>query len=123
MFRENLINWIAEQEELECCGEAGSLSQAQIAVERQPPDLILLDLFLGNADGFDFLQWLKSAAIDFPSSFCPNILKINTRSPRLRLALAATSQKLPQPKNCRWLNAVFQGDCYISGRGAFPASA
>jgi DNA-binding NarL/FixJ family response regulator len=122
MFRENLVNWITEQEELECCGEAGSLSQAQVAVERQSPDLILLDLFLGNADGFDFLQWLKAAAIDLPVIILSQYSEHQYAVPSLEagargyVSKAAATEELSLA-----INAVFHGDCYVSGRGAFPA--
>jgi len=65
-FRENLVNWIGRQEQLECCGEAESVSDAQSAVDKQRPDLLLLDLSLRGSTGFDLLSWLKSRELKLP---------------------------------------------------------
>lgn len=123
MFRQNLVNWIAGQNELECCGEAESVRQAQSAVGEKRPDLVLLDLSLDESDGFDFLQWLKTTLIELPviilSQFeeqkyaCSSI----EAGARGYVSKAAATEEL-QPA----IHAVLGGDCYVSGRGKFPAT-
>ncbi|MFM1767524.1 MAG: hypothetical protein RJA22_53 [Verrucomicrobiota bacterium] len=57
-FRAGLIQWINQQDNLACCGEAGSLKEAREAVTRLLPDIILLDLRLGDGDGLDLIAEL-----------------------------------------------------------------
>src|SRR5436190_23236228 len=65
-FRENLVSWIARQEQLECCGEADTVADAQTAVDAKQPDLLLLDLSLGKGTGFDLLRWLQDRQLKLP---------------------------------------------------------
>lgn len=59
-LREGLAQFINKQQDLMCCGEADSQATAQTAVETQKPDLVLLDLRLGNNDGLEFIKSLKA---------------------------------------------------------------
>ena len=52
-FRTGIIQWINQQQELTCCGEAGTVAQARKAVEELKPDVVLLDLHLADGDGLD----------------------------------------------------------------------
>jgi DNA-binding NarL/FixJ family response regulator len=54
-FRSGLAQWLNQQEVVTCCGEAGSLAEARQAVAASPPDVILMDLRLGDGDGFDLI--------------------------------------------------------------------
>lgn len=54
---------INRQSDLSACAEASSLDEAQTALEKNPPDLILLDLRLG---GGDVLEFIKSSRTRFP---------------------------------------------------------
>jgi DNA-binding NarL/FixJ family response regulator len=123
MFRQNLVNWIAGQTELECCGEAESVGEAQSAVDEQRPDLVLLDLFLEGSDGFDFLQWLKTRLSQLPviilSQFEEQKYACSSLDAGARgyVSKAAATEEL-EPA----IHAVLDGDCYISGRGKFPAT-
>src|SRR5690606_32953074 len=44
------------------CGEAGTALQARTLTEMLQPDLIVLDLFLGGADGLALISDLRAAA-------------------------------------------------------------
>jgi two-component system invasion response regulator UvrY len=120
MFRQNLVNWIAEQDGLECCGEAESVSQGQTAVREQRPDLVLLDLFLDGPDGFDFLNWVKSGLSKIP-------VIILSQHPEQQYALASldagargyVSKAVATEELPLAIDAVLDGSCYVSGRGAF----
>lgn len=52
-FRTGIIQWINQQRDLTCCGEAGSIVQARKAIEEIKPDVVLLDLHLPDGDGLD----------------------------------------------------------------------
>jgi DNA-binding NarL/FixJ family response regulator len=57
-FRAGIIQWINQQDTLTCVGEAGSIKEAREAVKRLQPDIILLDLRLGDGDGLDLIAEL-----------------------------------------------------------------
>jgi len=54
-FCSGLAQWLNEQEEVTCYGEAGSVFEARQAVEESPPDVILMDLRLGDGEGLDLI--------------------------------------------------------------------
>jgi DNA-binding NarL/FixJ family response regulator len=58
-FREGLLTWIARQPGFVSCGYADSPATALAEIERQAPDLVLLDLKLHGGDGFDVLRGLR----------------------------------------------------------------
>jgi DNA-binding NarL/FixJ family response regulator len=60
VIREGLIRLINKQADLVSCGEAGTIKEAQIAVAKHKPDLVILDLRLKGADGLDLIKSLKS---------------------------------------------------------------
>lgn len=57
-FREGLLTWIARQPGFVSCGYADSPATALAEIERQAPDIVLLDLKLHDGDGFDVLRGL-----------------------------------------------------------------
>jgi DNA-binding NarL/FixJ family response regulator len=119
-FRENLVNWIGLQEQFECCGEAETVLDAQSAVDRQRPDLLLLDLSLRGSTGLDLLSWLRSRELKLPvivlsqyeeAQYATLVLEAGARG-YVSIGVA-TEVLLPA------INAVLDGYCYVSGRGAF----
>jgi DNA-binding NarL/FixJ family response regulator len=58
-FREGLLTWIARQPGFVACGHADSPEAALPEIERQAPDIVLLDLKLHGGDGFDVLRGLS----------------------------------------------------------------
>src|SRR5262245_36967085 len=59
MVRDGLVRLISQQEDLVCCGEAGTVAEAQAAVGRTKPDLVILDLRLKGGDGLELIKALK----------------------------------------------------------------
>lgn len=57
-FRTGIIQWINQQPQLTCCGQAESIAQARKAVVELKPDIILLDLHLPDGDGLDLCMEL-----------------------------------------------------------------
>src|SRR5437867_4482836 len=60
MVRDGLIRLIGQQNDLFCCGEAGTVAETQAAVARHKPDLVILDLRLKDGDGLELIKSLKS---------------------------------------------------------------
>ena len=54
-----LSELVNRQRDLLCCGGAGDILEAQRMVAAQKPDLALLDLRLGHADGLELIKVLK----------------------------------------------------------------
>src|SRR5207245_2994434 len=47
-----------------CCGEAGTVAQAQTEVAKHKPDLVILDLRLKSGDGLELIKSLKAQFAD-----------------------------------------------------------
>src|SRR5262249_48885325 len=60
MVREGLVRLISRQNDLVCCGEAGTVQETLGAVASQKPDLVILDLRLKGGDGLELIKSLKS---------------------------------------------------------------
>ena len=60
MVRDGLLRLISQQTDLICCGEAGSVAEAQTKVAKERPDLVILDLRLKDGDGLELIKSLKS---------------------------------------------------------------
>lgn len=60
-FRSGLAQWLNQQEKVTCCGEAGSLTDARKAVVKTQPDVILMDLRLGDGEGLDLIAEITQA--------------------------------------------------------------
>lgn len=62
LFREGVRQLIDRQNDLVCCGEAGTVAATTEAVAQLKPDLLLLDLRLGSGDGLDLIKSLRAQA-------------------------------------------------------------
>jgi DNA-binding NarL/FixJ family response regulator len=56
IFREGIKLFLAQQSDLEVCGEASNLAAAIQLIEKSKPDLALLDISLGDESGIDLLK-------------------------------------------------------------------
>lgn len=60
VVREGFANVLKRQPDFEHCGDAGTVAETFKAVETLHPDVVLLDLWLGGADGLELIKSLKS---------------------------------------------------------------
>lgn len=60
IYREGLVALIERQPHLTCCGQLGQAREVLAAVQQTSPDLLLLDLRLGDGDGLGLLPDLHS---------------------------------------------------------------
>lgn len=60
IVRHALADLVNRQPDLMCCGEADDITSIRTAIERERPDLILLDLRLGHEDGLESIKALKA---------------------------------------------------------------
>lgn len=63
MVREINSKFLKRVEGFELYKAVGSLAEAKNYIIKKKPDLILLDVFLPNENGIDFLKWLRSEEI------------------------------------------------------------
>lgn len=54
-FRSGIAEWLNNQQTVTCCGEAGSVQEARIALVNCRPDVILMDLRLADGEGLDLI--------------------------------------------------------------------
>jgi DNA-binding NarL/FixJ family response regulator len=59
MVRDGLMRLISQQEDLFCCGQAGTVAETLTAIAKQRPDLLILDLRLKGGDGLELIKTLK----------------------------------------------------------------
>jgi DNA-binding NarL/FixJ family response regulator len=60
LVREGLVNLIAQQPDLEVCGEAGNEPQALALVSSAQPDVAVVDLTLENGSGLELIKSIKA---------------------------------------------------------------
>ena len=56
VVREGLVQWLQHDPTLKVCGEAGTLTEVRELIDRDPPDLLLMDLMVNGADGIGFIR-------------------------------------------------------------------
>jgi DNA-binding NarL/FixJ family response regulator len=59
LVREGLKHLLAGEPEFQLVGEASSAAQAQQAIAQLSPDVVVVDLTLGNDDGTDLIRWMR----------------------------------------------------------------
>ena len=67
VFRDGLAQLIGDEPDLEVCGEAGDMETALREVPQAAPDLAVIDLLLGEADGLDLVRALKQSCPQMPT--------------------------------------------------------
>lgn len=65
-IRAGLANAIAQTTDLVVSAEAGDIPSALAAAEAQPPDVAVVDLQLGEADGLDLVKALRAKSPSLP---------------------------------------------------------
>ena len=60
VFREGLVEIVSRENDLTVCGEAASAEEAIAAIERQQPDLVLVDISLPGKSGLDLIKELRA---------------------------------------------------------------
>jgi len=71
VLRESLSALLAAQKDFEVAGTASNGTEAVEVVQRTQPDVLVLDLFMPNGDGFDVLRTLERAGQRVGSSSWP----------------------------------------------------
>lgn len=118
LLRGGVVSLIKEQPDLEVCGEADSFGGTILAVDDDPPpDLLVLDLMLGHADGLELVKQVRALRPGLP------ILVISMHDELIyaeRAVLAGASgyiMKREEPQEVlKAIRAVLNGEIYLSAR-------
>lgn len=60
LVRDGLAARLGKEADMEVCGEADSIEQAASRIQTERPDVVILDLALGEQHGFDLLRKFQS---------------------------------------------------------------
>jgi DNA-binding NarL/FixJ family response regulator len=117
VVRIGLRQLIDSHPDLEVCGEAATVAEARSAIELLKPDVVLLDLTLGEESGFMLLRALDALA------HAPRVLVLSMFDEALyaddALALGArgyTMKDVPPEDLIRAIRTVAAGGVYLSDR-------
>ena len=118
LLRGGLVKLVAEDPSLALYGEAGDAGETILAVDNDPPpDLVILDLMLGNQDGLDLIKQLRLLRPGLP------ILVVSMHEEWLyaeRALRAGASgyimKKELAPEVLQAVHAVLEGKIYLSPR-------
>jgi DNA-binding NarL/FixJ family response regulator len=66
LFREGLRQIIERDPDLAVCGEASDSAEALQAIPQLKPDLVLVDISLGNSSGIDLIKAIKNDYDELP---------------------------------------------------------
>ena len=67
IVRQGLIKLIEQEEALEVCGEAGSVSEALGAIGGLAPDVILVDISLEDSNGLELIKTIDDMGLKIPT--------------------------------------------------------
>lgn len=85
LVREGLRSLLAHYEDFDVTGEAADVDSAVAVITQQRPDLVLLDLRLGDTDGAEVARRVRAAGMDTKIL----VLSVHDTSAHLRSAMAA----------------------------------
>jgi DNA-binding NarL/FixJ family response regulator len=117
LVRRGLAELIAEEKDLEVCGEAADAVEAMRLVDQHHPHVVVLDLSLKNSNGFQLIETIKAcdagirilvSSMHDESLFAERVLRaggmgyINKQEPIEKVILA--------------IRQILQGDVYLSPR-------
>lgn len=117
VVRIGLRQLIDSHADLRVCGEATSIAEARASIDVLRPDVVLLDLTLGEESGFDLLRSLEEL------SYTPRVLVLSMFDESLyaddALALGArgyTMKDVPAEDLIRAIRTVAGGGVYLSDK-------
>lgn len=119
IFREGLRQSIEREPGLNVCGEAANAEEALRLVDEMKPDLVIVDISLGNTSGIDLIKNLKARDPELPLL----VLSMHDESLYTERALRAGAMgyvmKHEPPKTVKTaIRRVLAGEMYLSDRMA-----
>ena len=98
VVRQGLRTFLDLQEDIEVIGEAGDGAEALAAIERDPPDVVLMDLVMPGTDGIEALRRLRADAPATRAIVLSSFIDDDKLFPAVRAGAAGYLLKDVQPK-------------------------
>ena len=112
---EGLGDLIDAQPDVVCCGRATTLSEAEQAIAAQRPDMVLLDLRLGNLDGLESIKRLRAQFGDLAILVLSQFDETVYAEQALRAgALGYLMKEQATEELLRAIHTVLSGQVYVS---------
>lgn len=67
IIRQGYVALIGREPDMRVCGEATSVAEAIKAIPEADPDLVIVDISLGEVSGLELLEILQKSAPDLPT--------------------------------------------------------
>lgn len=115
IVRQGLIKLIEQEDGLEVCGEAGSVSEALGAIGDLAPDVILVDISLEGSNGLELIKTIDDMGLKIPtlvlsmhdeSLYAEHALKAGASGYVMKQAAATTLVQA--------IEKVLEGEIYVS---------
>lgn len=56
VYRQGLLQLINQEEDMHCVGEAGNVAEALLGIDREKPDMVLIDISMDGVSGLDLTK-------------------------------------------------------------------
>ena len=118
LLRCGLVQLIANNPALSLCGEADSVGSTILAVDDDPPpDLVILDLMLGHADGLELIKQIRALRPGLLILVISMHDELIYAERALRAGASGFIMKNePSAEMLAAVHAVLDGNVYLSGR-------
>jgi len=115
IVRQGLIKLIEQEDGLEVCGEAGSVSAALPVIQEVAPDVILVDISLEDSNGLELIKQIDDLGLQIPTL----VLSMHDESLYAEHALkaGASGYVMKQAASNTLIQAiekVLEGEIYVS---------
>ncbi|MHC4403239.1 MAG: response regulator transcription factor [Planctomycetota bacterium] len=119
IFRRGLVELIAEESDLEVCGEAADPLEALRCAETAAPDLVIVDLSLREGHGIDLIEQIKRRDEQIKMIVCSMHEESRFAERALRAgALGYVNKQDASEKLIDAIHRVLKGEIYVSSRVA-----
>ena len=118
LLRDGLVQLISGAPGLVLCGEAADASGTILAVDDDPPpDLVILDLMLGNSDGLELIKQIRSLRPGLPILVISMHDELIYAERALRAGASGfVMKKEPQEEVLSAVRTILGGGHHLSGR-------
>ena len=117
LVRRGLADVIAHEPDLEVCGEAADVAEAMQALDRDRPDVVVIDLSLRSGHGIDLIEKIKAhdpriktlvSSMHDETLFAERVLQAG--------AMGYITKQEPPEALVRAIRQVLRGELYLSTR-------
>ena len=117
LFREGFVQLINRERDLCCCGETDSVEATYKAVGTLKPDLLVMDLRMGDGDGLELIKALKAGFAALPILVLSQHDETLYAERSLRAGAKGYVMKEEATEEVRYaIRTIIKGELYVSRR-------